>query len=679
MPVAVGLSPVYNIPQFFDAQGDPLAGGSVGTYLPGSFTTAQATYSTQDADVPNPNPIPLDSAGRLGTAIWLELGLLYNLVVRDALGNVLDSVDNVSNVLSSTHLEATSVSAETLVATQGQTVFSLDNQYVPGTHSLQVYVNGALQTLGADYAETAPGSITFSSPLNVDDTVRLLVFNVIIGSLTSAPAVSYLGGTVQDKLGESVSVRDFGAIGTADPGNEEADTVAFAAAIATGKNIFVPQGSYYVSSSIAPGYGQCLFGGGQFKTHVFYSGTGSAIYLGSPVLTSLIYNNEVRDLTVSCTNRAATVNGIELQNCVYFNLENLSVFGSGSPNDPDPVDRVLYGYGVYLHDNTIIGRLSHVSCRLWNIGRYYKTDAGNQSRWTASIVDEGQGELANCMRGIVVGDPTVPLYSGVGLTLRDLCFQGCYHGAISVNSGDNTVIEGCYFEGNGYRDIAVGSPYGSPLPIGVKIYNNTMNAEDIGVTPYGSFPYGEKIYVDQGDFVKIRDNNISISTAIPLIRIAPGVGETQITGNRLNSTAPVAGRIVDNGNVTTTAGNHPEAPSVATSYFTRNLDAASGAQVVTGVGFRPTSVEFFASVDTSSVRSVGACDASSAIRNRCLSTDAAGANHSSADCIRIIKDTAGNEQKAVLASFDADGFTLTWTKVGAPPANSLVVNYVARR
>ena len=62
-----------------------------------------------------------------------------------------------------------------------------------------------------------------------------------------------------------------------------------------------------------------------------------------------------------------------------------------------------------------------------------------------------------------------------------------------------------------------------------------------------------------------------------------------------------------------------------------------------------------------------------------MTTDATGANFSSNDCIRIIRIGAGNEQKATLTSFNLDGITLNWTLVGAPPANNLIVNYIARR
>lgn len=490
-------------------------------------------------------------------------------------------------------------------------------------------------------------------------------------------SLNYAAATVGYKLKEFVSVKDapYNAVGD----GVTDDTAAFTAAMASGLNIFVPAGIYNVTQTVNIGYGQKLQGAGQYKTTIRYSGTGTGVYMGSAVLTSLIYNCELRDLTVSCTNRAVTVNGVELQNCVYFNVENVSIFGSGSPNSGVPADRVLYGSGLYLHDNTIIGRISHVSTRLWLNGRKYMTDATSQSRWTAAIVDGGQGEIANCMRGIVVGDPTIGLFSGVGVTFRDLSIQGCYTTGINIYAGDCTIVENCYFEGNANYDIAIGTPLGAPTPIGVKILKNSMSAEDIGVTPYGNFPYVAKIYVDRGVFTTIRDNNMSISTAIPLISLTALADQSNISGNRLNSTIGATQRILDNGTSTITADNYPEKPRYAAGSITRTLNAASGTVSYTGIGFRPTNIEFFGAVDTTVERFFGTAGIGVGLQQRCMTSDNTGATNSSGDCIRLIKNGAGNEQKASLVSFDADGFTLSWTLVGAPPANSLVVNFIARR
>jgi Pectate lyase superfamily protein len=345
--------------------------------------------------------------------------------------------------------------------------------------------------------------------------------------------------------GEYVNVLDYGAIGTVNPANETADTAAFAAAMATGKNVFVPEGTYYTSSTISVSGYQVLKGAGRGKTTIYYSGSGTGIYLGSAVPISLIYKCELHDLTIFCTNRAATVNGVELENCVLFSVSNVTSFGSGSPNSTNPADLPLYGSGMYLHNNTIIGSVRSVESRLWEKGFYLKTDPGSPSYWTAAIVFDGQCYTENCMRGVVVGDPTINLGSGVGVAFRDMTIQGCYTSGMNINSGDNTVIDSCYFEGNANYDITVGSPSGSPTPIGIKIINCTMNSENIGATPYGTFPYIAKIYVDEGLFTTIRDNNISISSAIPLISLTAASENASISGNRVTSTISPSTSIIN--------------------------------------------------------------------------------------------------------------------------------------
>ena len=71
-----------------------------------------------------------------------------------------------------------------------------------------------------------------------------------------------LGGitrTMQDKLAENVSVKDFGAKGT----GLVDDTLAFQAALAAAATVFVPAGTYLVSSTLELGEGQRLYGVGQ--------------------------------------------------------------------------------------------------------------------------------------------------------------------------------------------------------------------------------------------------------------------------------------------------------------------------------------------------------------------------------------------------------------------------------
>ena len=79
--------------QFFDNSGVPLSGGLVYTYLAGT-TTPVATYTTSAGTTPHPNPIVLDSAGRVNE-IWLDDATAYKFVLKTSTGVTIATYDNV--------------------------------------------------------------------------------------------------------------------------------------------------------------------------------------------------------------------------------------------------------------------------------------------------------------------------------------------------------------------------------------------------------------------------------------------------------------------------------------------------------------------------------------------------------------------------------------------------------
>ena len=70
--------------QFLDNNGQPLAGGSVYFYTPGT-TTPKTTYQNSALTVPNTNPVILDAAGR--ATIWGSGS--FRQVVFDVNGNLI--------------------------------------------------------------------------------------------------------------------------------------------------------------------------------------------------------------------------------------------------------------------------------------------------------------------------------------------------------------------------------------------------------------------------------------------------------------------------------------------------------------------------------------------------------------------------------------------------------------
>lgn len=83
--------------QFFDSNGDPLAGGLLYTYNAGT-TTPVSTYTSRSGVAFNTNPIVLNSAGRTPAEIWLEGGVLYKFVLKDSTFVQIGSYDNIPAV-----------------------------------------------------------------------------------------------------------------------------------------------------------------------------------------------------------------------------------------------------------------------------------------------------------------------------------------------------------------------------------------------------------------------------------------------------------------------------------------------------------------------------------------------------------------------------------------------------
>lgn len=90
------LSPIGNDQQF-DANGDPLNGGKIYTYLAGT-TTPVATYTDDTGVTPQANPIILNSLGAPASPIWLTGGVAYKFVIKDVNDVTLRTIDDISGI-----------------------------------------------------------------------------------------------------------------------------------------------------------------------------------------------------------------------------------------------------------------------------------------------------------------------------------------------------------------------------------------------------------------------------------------------------------------------------------------------------------------------------------------------------------------------------------------------------
>ena len=253
--MAVLLSPVGGVAgQFFDNNGAPLSGGKMYTYVAGT-TTPQATYTSAAGSTAHSNPIILDSGGRVpGGEIWLTDGLQYKFVLKTSTDVLIGTYDNIVGINSNFVNFLTETEVQT--ATASQTVFTLTTmQYQPGTNNLSVFVDGVNQIDGATYSyvETSSTVITFTSGLHVGALVKFTTAQTLSTGVTDASLVTYtpagtgaVATTVQTKLRESVSVKDFGAVGN----GVADDTASIQVAINNGTAFTFTSGTYKITSDL---------------------------------------------------------------------------------------------------------------------------------------------------------------------------------------------------------------------------------------------------------------------------------------------------------------------------------------------------------------------------------------------------------------------------------------------
>lgn len=111
--------------------------------------------------------------------------------------------------------------------------------------------------------------------------------------------------------------------------------------------------------------------------------------------------------------------------------------------------------------------------------------------------------------------------------------------------------------------------------------------------------------------------------------------------------------------------------------FTRDTTLDSGTQEVTGVGFQPKAIIFFAYQDSADEGSWGFDDGTTAGEMTKLDWSGAGLLSGAAYSIED-QDSSGNSYYGKINSFDTDGFTIVWEKNGSP-SGTLVIRYLAFR
>jgi len=483
--MSVNLSPVGGVAQqFFDNNGQPLAGGMIYTYAAGT-TTPQTVYTSATGTTPHSNPIILNSAGRVPSGeIWLTDSLQYKFVVETSTGILIGTYDNIIGINSNfVNFEA---QTEFATATAGQTVFTLSTiNYAPGTNTLNVFIDGVKQYVGASYLETNSTTVTFTSGLHVGAQVEFTTAVTLSAGIVSATMVTYTAGftgavaqTVQTKLQQYVSVNDFGA----DPTGATSSSAAFAAAIA------------------AVDKGGTIYLNGVYKTTEEILITKTLSIVGQDARIGNVvdpYASKSCIITQSLTDAA----GILVNDCTATFKNFVIVNGTTSPAIRTDGIRAQGGNGsLKIYDLLVEG---------FQIGINSTTNYYNTIENTSIAFCDTCLRFDNCYNvnlvGVKLRTNNTPVYAAAayGLVLTNGSQANMFGGAnenfndagvLLTGSGNSVALFGVYFESSSTTNVSAAvqaDSYSSVIAVGCHVY---LTHSKRFITVLGGGSVGVRVY-----------------------------------------------------------------------------------------------------------------------------------------------------------------------------------------
>lgn len=611
------LSPAPKL-QFFDSNGNPLAGGLLYSYAAGT-TTPLATYTDSTGATANANPVVLDSRGEAN--VWLG-SASYKLALYTSTAVLIWTVDNIDGV-------------------------------------------SALTTLAGSGGSNLVG---------------------FIQSGTGATAT-----TVQARLRQTLSVKDFGAVGN----GVADDTTAIQNALnaATGRGVYFPAGTYRISTTLVIKTNTTLVGDGIGKSIIkLTSGFGAAVTaIRNDVITgtaNVYYDADLEfyGLTFDGNNNASRtaelVAILKVQNVIFSNCSfqnhtyialamtanrNMTVTECYFTNNGRPRPSTVSAPALWI---ATTAQGTPFDVRVEN--NYFYAN-----NWSAAYFMPTRGSFSNnnCVNN---GESTIFCNdTGAYLRIANNNISGAVRSNISASGVEcgspYTVIVGNTIDSCGAEGIALTDVQNVTIADNM-IFNN---GQETAYYPFsnGITIIGSASAPNQPDHIQIHGNRIGDRQGTKTQYAAIGFGGAgaactnvaiynndfaeQKTATYYNLTAARFGT----GCYTLNNYDRVGALLPPFKYLQFTLNAGTGAQAITGVGFRPRALRITAVLTstTQAFTSVGTHDGTSGTVIT-SSVDGSGRRGGGNTGIINIRDSAGAAVAvANMTSYDIDGFTINVT------------------
>ena len=380
--------------QFFDDNGVPLAGGLLFTYAAGT-TTAAASYTSSTGLSAHANPIVLDAGGRVPEEVWLTANSSYKFVLQDSNGVQIGSWDNIPGITDADAL-ATKLANTSNIA-QGDALIGFKQTYALGV---------------------MPGAV---------------------------------GKTLNDKMQDLVSVKDFGAVGDGVADDTAAIQAGIDLACQYGGCVYLPAGTYKISSALVFSMNNSLVdpikrpsmrGDGMAATTIYQTVNDNGIEIvgfdSNPAGYCLFQDFTLYGYQLNKI-------GMALQNIAFVTVDNVYLAGwetglygvnTLSSTFNDLVIRYNTG-GFYFEPNSALGFYSEPNAITMS-----NCTVGNNYAYGGKVI--GAGTFNYTGGSIEANGSGTDLSSGKwGLAIVDA------GGKVAQQSSCAFNISGVYFEGNG--------------------------------------------------------------------------------------------------------------------------------------------------------------------------------------------------------------------------------------